>query len=532
MKIKYVFLSMLACGMLAACSNDEVAEGSNTTNLGGGEAYVKVRIAMSDGAASRATSGGYDNGSTEERQIKSIRFAFFNDENNLVTWGEDVGTTTVTPTTPDQNVEGLAEAVVALILDEGDEMPTKVVAYVNGAPTVAVGTTFSTGVRSLETNTIGNTTDGFVMTSSTYWNNGEQIATPVAPGDFYETAEMATTAENPVTIYVERLAAKVKVNEATSLSDNIEDLQDSEGNVLKFNLVGYALTGLNTTEYYLKHLQDWSALSWTWNNSTDHRSFWAEDPNYISMPDDKGLDFVSYKEVVENNKGVQYCMENTLTAYLYDTDNFQACTCVLVVGTYTVTNTSGESVTDADGTFYMYGGKVYSETGLKNQLANNGLVYTRTGSDTPEDPYKYTSADPSAYTLVRVSGTNEVTLSLTQSATTYYTPDEDGTGYVEITDYTTFNATLAKQVGGAEKYNGGKAYFTVPIEHLAASGDGHIGVVRNHSYVLTLESIKGLGDGVYEPTEDIIPVPPTNKYYVGATLNILSWHVVNQSVNL
>ena len=273
MKIKYVFLSMLACGMLAACSNDEVAEGSNTTNLGGGEAYVKVRIAMSDGAASRATSGGYDNGSTEERQIKSIRFAFFNDENNLVTWGEDVGTTTVTPTTPDQNVEGLAEAVVALILDEGDEMPTKVVAYVNGAPTVAVGTTFSTGVRSLETNTIGNTTDGFVMTSSTYWNNGEQIATPVAPGDFYETAEMATTAENPVTIYVERLAAKVKVNEATSLSDNIEDLQDSEGNVLKFNLVGYALTGLNTTEYYLKHLQDWSALSWTWNNSTDHRSF-------------------------------------------------------------------------------------------------------------------------------------------------------------------------------------------------------------------------------------------------------------------
>lgn len=530
MKIKYVFLSMLACGMLAACSNDEVAEGSNTTNLDGGEAYIKVRIAMSDGAASRATSdGGYDNGSEDEQAIKSIRFAFYDNAGKFVALGREVGETEVNPTTPDQNVEGLAEAVVALELAEDAEMPTQVVAFVNATPTINVN--YSDAYK-LESNTIGDATNGFVMTSSTYWDNGEKIATAVTPGDFYETEAMATTAENPVTIYVERLAAKVKVNEATSLSDNIEDLQDSEGNVLKFNLVGYALTGLNTTEYYLKHLQDWSALSWTWNNSTDHRSFWAEDPNYTSMPDGKGLNFVSYEDVVKNNKGVQYCMENTLTAHLYDTDNFQACTSVLVVGTYTVTNTSGESVTDADGTFYMYGGKVYSETGLKNQLANNGLVYTRTGSDTSEDPYKYTSADPSAYTLVRVSGTNEVTLSLTQSATTYYTPDEDGTGYVEITDYTTFNATLAKQVGGAEKYNGGKAYFTVPIEHLAASGDGHIGVVRNHSYVLTLESIKGLGDGVYEPTEDIIPVPPTNKYYVGATLNILSWHVVNQSVNL
>lgn len=532
MKIKYVFLSMLACGMVAACSNDEVAEGSNTTNLGGGEAYVKVRIAMSDGAASRATSGGYDNGSADEQKISSIRFAFFNDDDKLVTWGKNVGATIVTPNTPDQNVEGFAEAVVALILDEGDEMPTKVVAYVNGSPTVSTGTAFSTGVRNLETSTIGNTTDGFVMTSSTYWDNGEQIATSVAPGDFYETAEMATAAKNPVTIYVERLAAKVTVKEAPTLSSNIEDLQDSEGNVLKFTLKGYALTGLNTTEYYLKHLQDWSAWTWTWNNASDHRSFWAEDPNYTSMPSDKGLDFVSYNEVDDNNKQPQYCPENTLTAALYESDKFQACTSILVIGSYTVVNVDGESVTDADGTFYMYGGKVYSEINLKNQLANNGLVYTRTGNGTQESPYVYTSAEPSAYTLVRISGTNEVTLSLTQGATTYYTPNEEGTDYVEITDYTAFNATLAKQVGGAEKYNAGKTYFAVPIEHLATSGDGHIGVVRNHSYVLTLESIKGLGDGVYDPTEDIIPVPPTNKYYVGATLNILSWHVVNQSVNL
>lgn len=526
MKIKYLFMSALACGLLGACNNDEVVENGDN-NFAGGEAYVKVRIAMSDGAATRATSGGYDNGTTEESKINSIRFAFYDDAGAFVDYGREVGATNVTPTTPDQNVEGIADAVVALEIAQGKKLPTKVVAFVNATPSINVS---YTDTYKLETGSVGDLTNGLVMTSSSYWDNGEQIATAVQPDDFYETEAMATAAENPVTIYVERLAAKVAVSEASTLPDNTEELEDSEGNVLTFTLGGYALNGTNTTEYYLKHLQDWSAWTWTWNNATDHRSFWAEDPNYSSMPADKGLNMVSYTEVLGNQKKAQYCLENTLTSTLYDTDNFKACTHVLVVGTYAVTN-QGASIADADGTFYMYGGIVYSTTNLLNRLANNGLVYTRTGSGVDEDPYVYTSADPSAYELVRITGTNEATLSLKAvEGTTYY--QKSGDNYSEITDYAAFNATLAEYVGGAEKYTGGRTYFAVPIEHLAASGDGHIGVVRNHSYQLTLQSIKGMGDGVYDPDEEIIPTPPTNKYYVGATLNILSWHIVSQDVNL
>ena len=532
MKIKYLFMSALACGLLGTCSNDEVVENSDN-NFNGGEAYVKVRIAMSDGAGTRATSGGYDNGTAEEQAIKSIRFAFYDDAGNFVAYGREVGATSVTPTNPDQNVEGMAEAVVALEIAQGQELPTQVLAVVNATP-VELQTSNYSAIRALETSSVGDVNNGFVMTNSSYWNGEETTLTAVSAGDFYETEAMATAAENPVTIYVERLAAKVAMTEATSLPENIEELTDSEGHVLAFTLEGYALTGLNSTEYYIKHLQDWSAFEWTWNNASDYRSYWAEDPNYSSVSAGD-LSFISYDDVIANNKATQYCPENTFASTLYDTHNFQACTSVLVVGSYAVTDAEGESVADADGTFYMYGGIAYSETNLLNRLANNGLVFTRSGAGTSEDPHVYTSADPTAYALVKLATSeagNEVTLSLTQGETTYYTPGAEG-GYTEITDYAAFNATLAAHVGGAEKYTEGKAFFAVPIEHLNPTpGDGQYGVVRNHSYQLTLQSIRGMGDGVFDPTEDIIPTPPTNKYYVGATLNILSWHVVNQDVNL
>lgn len=538
MKVKYLFLSMLACGVMAACSNDETLT-ENTGNLKGGEAYIKVRIAMADGAATRADDDNYENGTTEEQAIKSIRFAFFDNSNNFVGYGREIGPTDVTQTPPDQNVEGLADAVVAFEKEEGTAQPTKVVAFVNTIPTfTTTGLTFNT-VRSTETSSIGDATNGFVMTNSTYWDNSEQIATPVSATDFYETEEMATASSNPVMIYVERLAAKVEVKQKEDGFTNTPIENDYQK--LTFEVEGWALNGLNKTEYYLKHLQDWTSWTWAWNKNTDYRSFWAEDPNYDSMPTGKELDFVSYSEV-KNNKKAQYCMENTLTAKLYEDERFEACTHVLVVGKYTVTQTGestgtgenedAEKLVDEDGTFYMYAGVAYSTENLMEVLADNDLVFTKDGNTAPQ----YTPVGTDAYELVQIGGdehTNKYTLKLNTptEGTTYYTKDANGQ-YKEITNYDEFNETLATTIGNAEKYAGGHAYFAVPIEHLAESGDGHIGVVRNHYYKLTINSITGLGEGVTNDNTPIIPEPSADKYFVGATLNILSWHVVEQEVNL
>lgn len=96
----------------------------------------------------------------------------------------------------------------------------------------------------------------------------------------------------------------------------------------------------------------------------------------------------------------------------------------------------------------------------------------------------------------------------------------------------------------AEKFNEGKSYYGVLIEHLrpqqTVTGDetvqyltGNYGIVRNHSYNLNINGISGLGVGIDNPEHEIVLPTNTMRYYVKMTLNVLSWRVVNtQNVNL
>lgn len=99
---------------------------------------------------------------------------------------------------------------------------------------------------------------------------------------------------------------------------------------------------------------------------------------------------------------------------------------------------------------------------------------------------------------------------------------------------TDINEKLVKDLGVFTTFAGGKTFFYVNIEHLNNNDteDGHIGIVRNHTYNLTLNSIKNIGNGVFNPDEDIIITDKDKEFYVGATLKILSWKVVNQGVDL
>ena len=98
----------------------------------------------------------------------------------------------------------------------------------------------------------------------------------------------------------------------------------------------------------------------------------------------------------------------------------------------------------------------------------------------------------------------------------------------------------------AYHYNSGMMYYNIPIEHLrnqTTAGvytdgavdveEGEYGVVRNHYYKINVNTISKLGAAVHDATEEIVPDADENvTYCVGATINILSWKVVNQNVNL
>ena len=113
----------------------------------------------------------------------------------------------------------------------------------------------------------------------------------------------------------------------------------------------------------------------------------------------------------------------------------------------------------------------------------------------------------------------------------YYTKSSTGT-YTEVTK-DEVNAAIG--VDKAEIRKDGKAYYYIPIRHIATDPTtvGYYGVVRNHHYKITLNSIKGFGTPVYNPAKEIDPTKPTySNTYLAARVQVLQWRVVNQNVNL
>lgn len=75
----------------------------------------------------------------------------------------------------------------------------------------------------------------------------------------------------------------------------------------------------------------------------------------------------------------------------------------------------------------------------------------------------------------------------------------------------------------------GYTYYYLPIEHLG----GKNGIVRNHLYDISITAINGFGTPVYDPEEIILPQRPIeDESYIAAQVNILSWKVVKNEVEL
>lgn len=573
MKLRNLMWGACACILAAGCSNDDVAVENAENNIveNGGQAYMRVRVTMGNGLGSRAEEGTYAQGETEEQKIHSIFFAFYDDNGKWVANGrtkeDETGIEEGTG-----NIDAIADAVVALTLPEGSTYPTQVVAYVNipnastifgGKDLADVNTNDKSGTGEVTTGegaratvltgdgaTVSSTTSGFMMTNSTYLNaaNQEQIATAVTRANFFDTEEAAKEA-NPVYIYVERLAAKVSITN----SADVQDITTVGGYTLHFNAKGFALSGTNTKEYYLKNIQTaWSSWDWNWNKADDYRCFWAEDPNYGESEATNDLNHVSYA-AAESMDSPQYCMENTMVGTVGG--DYNTTTYLLLVGTYSVKNAEGDVVLNAngnDGNLYMYNGTAYLSTELIERLLSEIqkenpylLAYVENSDPATSEQSPYIQADADAYELAPTSEDELTTVTLrlkSNTDVTYYTTS-DGETYNPITEgeagnYAAFNTALAKAVAGTiDGYKEGKAYFAMPIEHFGGEdkegGDttGTYGIVRNHSYQLTITLVSGLGEGVFQPEKPIIPSDEQKTYYMAARLNVLSWKTVgNQNV--
>lgn len=498
MKTKGLFLSALMMGaVLAGCSSDnDVMNNEENKSAAKGDSYIAVNI-VNPGVGSRAADDAV--GTDEENEVKSALFVFFNDNGGFVQ-AESVDVSDFSWEPGDGPASKVSNAVI--VLSKPTTYPSKVVALLNTGLSVAdVKDKNLSDIQGISGDYI-DTTNGFAMSNSAYLQDGNNmVATPLTDANIQSSEALAK--ENPVTITVERVLAKVSIEENESLSVAGKDVKLDGANItLEPEIVGYQIVQTNPKSYLLKNIDGINA-AWNWNDDANFRSYWA------NSYEPEAYTFYSYKEVVEGSTNLAYCHENT--------SGEETATTLLVAAKIKAEGKDAETI-------IKYKGMYYTEKGL-NTYINSQLsecYYTVDANDSQVAK----SNDWSNYLKVQASS-------------------EEGAKpwAVEIVLNGQPATATAEEVAAAQaiiegldkgmQWTDGDAYFYVPIKHNVAGQDLE-GVVRNHFYQLSVNSISGLGTPVYDPSEKIefFEKPTDEEYYIAAKIQILKWNMVSQDVAL
>ncbi len=611
----YVCAALFTCAAIfSACSDDDLESVSTSSTFHGDEAYFNVNIVYTDGTStsSRATDGGYSYGTTAEQAINTLDFYFYDASgayilHKQVTADDDFGSSINSG-----NLEYKSNTTVVLSDLHGKSYPDYMAVVINRPSESSLRSLSMDGALAATFNDYKDGSGNFTISSTSYYGAGEDcdyFATKVDEKNFVE-AESDLTDADAITLYVERLAAKVTVN----FSDNLQNTLTSNSNMINIGSYpiydGSATTttnkdlyakfskwGLNATakkSYAYKNiLGNWYTSTsglynendnteW-WNGDAEYRCYWAMgaayDADYKPTMDasDKfpynyaevdscgitqdvmALEYITYNDLGNGNDfgDYTYCMENTnATTPLMDR-----------FGSIVTSVLLKAELVDENGTaqdLIRYSGVLYSQTDFLTQIMSihSPQLYThstKTTSGTAEDVYtQITSSD----VQIKDAHDGKVILKLNTNgeAKEWYQYDSSSDTYTKLTDNTTTGETVVDQANAllaeefkentATYFKGGQMYYWVPIEHLRNSNttkntagdytdssykfpEGDYGVVRNHYYKLTINSVSNLGRAVYDPAEMIIPsVTYDQTYQIGAQMNVLSWKVIEQDVDL
>lgn len=573
MKIKKLFFAGLALAALVAC--DKENESGNT--LKDGDAYINVKIAYSDPMTKgQAAEPPFYYGTAAEQKINNAYFIFYYADGSFCQYvkktdlkmnSQGAGAST------DKNIEELSDGVVLLrglkskqypvymsvILNSEDEW---IGANIENKSIEEASKAVQSAIATADKNDQVNWTN-FMMSSSSF-DNSDAVSgyycTKLKASNFQESEALAIAEGNPVEAYVERLAAKVKVEFAESLgtSGKIGSFTvNGTSKDLYFNVTGWGLNATTKDSYCFKNINTgWTeeTLGFKWNDAANFRSYWGKSTNYgtgiypgtygssVDKYDEKTatLNYITYNDLKVRINGNAYCRENTNDPEVLGKNFSGTVTSVLLKAQ--VTDKKGNAVT-----LYNFAGSLYDEANYKAAALNSfeasttNRIWKKTVSGGNTTYTKVTADDLSV--VISADGYAHVEL---KEASNYCF----GAGETSTKDATT--AEINKLLNGDEayKYNTGCSfykegmmYYNIPIEHLRDDGkyndsdyvqkEGNYGVVRNHYYIITVNSIRNLGKAVNVPDERIIPNDDDVKnYFVAAKINVLSWKVVRQSVDL
>ena len=584
---KLYSLALAGALMLGACSSsDDLKDGGATANEGKSYIAVNIKSVGTAGAGTRA-DGDYEDGTANEGAISAVRFFFFNSDGSpYIMKGTEVNykqlnNTPVTGATDTEHLQTIEGKTAAMLVIEGETKtaPAYMIAVVNPGTL----TKLSEGVSYRESqlrdafkdNTFvkintGGSTDkysDFVMSNSVYSENDARVCASSVSGHVEENKEEA--AKNPVDIYVERVVAKATTNVNTTNGkwEQISDGDDAGKYKIKVGEIfidaenkkdvyavvqGWGLADENG-QALLEKMIDVNQNNLTntilgitpWTSPDYHRCFWESS--------------VGITPAGGTNPNVNHKFSEITTPFgatpLYTCPN-----------TPTYADAAG-----ADGSFTNGVNTKPYENSLTKVLVAAKLVYydgdishpadickyrgiqilgkknvlTQVAKDHPEywtvdshDPSKHILLAPEDldYTKTNLAGSDplksyEVRPVLKAGVKVYKKKSADSFETTDSNDE--LNKTLAESP--VQVRNEGMTYYYTPIRHLANSKTewGYYGVVRNHSYRITINTISGFGTPVYDPKEIIVPViPKDTETYLAARINVLSWRVVPSGVDL
>lgn len=612
MQVNKFFYGLFVCAAFCACSNDatEIIPDDTPKVFTGDEAYISVRLSDAGSIQSRATTTdpGYEYGSANEHEVKNAYFYFYDANGVFVCEGSAWNGGTASSGTSAGNIEFKSNTVVVLKGLTEKNYPKYMVTVLNRPDGLSASGSvpqslddmvkkLASGTGEGITTTIENT-QYFVMSTTSFKHDdadglsGKYFVTEVKAANF-SLAPIPDPEKipNPVTVYVERLAAKVTLKvdgsltpvtisgktgnyykvKATVAGEGNDDDANASGNQIAAEDLYVRLLGwkLNATAKYsniVKNIDEsWSneasgPLGFVWNKPADFRSFWGKSFNYDNSSygnypktaegynSNNGscpLNYFNLNGTLEElgTTGVAYCAENTNTSAIVSANFPSAVTSILLKA----------EVCDATGTaldLVRFNGVLFKQSSFVEYILNamkakgQWNVYKKT-NDNPETYQQLAASDvelANAY-----DGKVKVQLTTATKALTLYSKANEAT-YSPIADNGSIDTQLGTECtsGNANGYNGGLMYYNIPIEHLNETAatttngvttipEAKYGVVRNHHYEVTINKLENIGKGIFVPNEEIVPGDSDDDkkaYYVGAKINILSWKVVSQGVDL
>ena len=521
---KYLFLAVAALG-LAACAEKGLDNGP-VQNGELEQSYMAITLAADDmNTKADHDKDAYEEGLESERAVNLAYVFFFKDGEPFYVAFDGTTSTNARPNNYVQvqlpangnempNVSDVKEAVLVIQNYQG-EYPNQVVAVLNWEPKADEYTLDN--LMNVVTN-LEETGYGFVMSNAVYADAANQAiyATDLTIANIGKTANEALA--NPVTIHVERVAAKVVF---TAANDGLFSVgKEIDGTPVYAKIMGYELFNDYETSRLVKKIDPTWNVGFNWNDADWFRSYWAE-----SIDTEFPNNSFAWSTDNEEIGTYVYCGENTRPWTVED----DVRTKVVVKAQLVMAN--GETPIEITN---WYGKDYLGEGTLRTVVANTlkNTYFYGNDEDTvftgllPED-IKCVARDVNEENAFEVY----FQLSETGDVKTWY--KYEGGNYTPIA-IDAINTELAA-VQPALVYTNGMTYYYTNIQHLGAPASaGQYGVVRNHVYKVNITGVVGYGTPVYNGTTGYVSTekPDQIETYVAAQINVLSWRIVEQDTIL